>query len=64
MNPAIWICLIVIMTISTLECGYKSMSSIQDVTTYKSKNARLPAVLWTAGAGLSLLGLLIVIFSA
>lgn len=63
MNPGVWLWLIVITTICTLTCGYKSVDRIIDATTYESTSARLPAALWTIGTVLSLFALLLTVFA-
>ena len=64
MNPALWIWLLVITSISTFVCGYNSICNIESATICESVDARKPAILWTIGAAFSLLGVLLTIFSA
>lgn len=64
MNPGLWIFLIAISAIGTFVCGYNSICSIEAAITWESTDARKPAVLWTLGAALSLLALMLTIFGA
>lgn len=62
MDIAVWIALLTISTLSAIICGYKSFEHI-DFVFLNEMSAVKPAILWGAGAILSLYILLSTIFS-
>lgn len=64
MYPMIWIAMVIAATLVTLLCGGYSIESVENALLYRSVSTKRAAILWTAGAIVSLLCLLLIIFTA